>query len=176
MRVNGIRFVSPAATPHPRFARIASPVGELLAISDGESLSGLYLPVLPYTPVIPRGAALDELAFAALTEQLAAYFAGERRAFDIAVAPVGTAFQRTVWRALAEIPYGETRSYGEIAARIGRPSAARAVGAANGRNPISILVPCHRVIGASGALTGYAGGLDRKRALLDLERRTASSS
>ena len=96
--------------------------------------------------------------------QLGEYFAGDRREFDLPLAPAGSEFQRRVWEALREIPYGETESYGELAERIGHPGSARAVGAANGRNPISIVVPCHRVIGASGSLTGYAGGLERKRA------------
>lgn len=102
--------------------------------------------------------------------QLDAYFAGTLREFDLPLAPVGTEFERTVWEALRTIPYGETRSYGQIAAQIGSPNAARAVGRANGRNPISIIVPCHRVIGASGTLTGYAGGLPMKEKLLTLER------
>jgi methylated-DNA-[protein]-cysteine S-methyltransferase len=103
--------------------------------------------------------------------QLAEYFAGARRVFDVPLAPRGTDFQQGVWRELARIPYGETRSYGELARVLGRPSASRAVGAANGKNPISILVPCHRVIAGSGALTGYAGGLDAKRWLLAHEAR-----
>jgi methylated-DNA-[protein]-cysteine S-methyltransferase len=104
-------------------------------------------------------------------QQLAAYFAGELERFDLPLAPAGTAFQRRVWDAVAAIPYGATASYSEIAAAVGRPSACRAAGAANGRNPLAIVVPCHRVVGAAGALTGYGGGLVRKRALLDLERR-----
>lgn len=102
--------------------------------------------------------------------QLERYFAGELRQFSLPLAPAGTPFQQAVWRALEEIPYGETRSYGEIAGQVGRPKASRAVGAANHRNPIPIVIPCHRVIGAGGTLTGYGGGLDRKRLLLDLER------
>lgn len=105
--------------------------------------------------------------------QLAEYFDGARRDFDVPLAPRGTGFQRLVWRELAKIPYGETRSYGELARALGRPAASRAVGAANGRNPISILVPCHRVIAGSGALTGYAGGLAAKRWLLEHEARWA---
>jgi methylated-DNA-[protein]-cysteine S-methyltransferase len=101
--------------------------------------------------------------------QLRAYFAGELRRFDLPLAPRGTAFQLSVWDALLEIPHGATTSYSELAAAIGRPSACRAVGAANGRNPLAVIVPCHRVIGASGALTGYGGGLERKRMLLALE-------
>lgn len=102
--------------------------------------------------------------------QLERYFAGELRQFSLPLAPAGTPFQQAVWRALEEIPYGETRSYGEIASQVGRPKASRAVGAANHRNPIPIVIPCHRVIGAGGTLTGYGGGLDRKKLLLDLER------
>ena len=101
--------------------------------------------------------------------QLRAYFAGELREFDLPLAPRGTVFQRQVWTAVSAIPYGSTATYAEIAAAIGRPSACRAVGAANGRNPLPLIVPCHRVIGAAGALTGYGGGLERKRSLLDLE-------
>ncbi len=117
----------------------------------------------------------DETAFAAAVEQLGAYFAGSRTEFELDLNLIGTDFQRRVWAALLTIPYGTTRSYGQIAAQIGAPSAARAVGLANGRNPISIIVPCHRVIGSTGSLTGYGGGLDRKRALLDLETRSAAS-
>lgn len=103
--------------------------------------------------------------------QLEEYFAGDRTAFDLPLAPAGTPFQLTVWAALGEIPYGETIDYGELARRIDRPTASRAVGAANGRNPISVVVPCHRVIGSTGTLTGYGGGVERKQALLDLEQR-----
>ena len=113
---------------------------------------------------------LNDDAFPDAVEQLAAYFAGELTDFDLNLELAGTAFQRRVWAALQTIPYGETRSYGEIAIQIGAPGASRAVGLANGRNPIGIIVPCHRVIGASGDLTGYGGGLDRKRALLELEK------
>jgi methylated-DNA-[protein]-cysteine S-methyltransferase len=116
----------------------------------------------------------DDEAFPEAVGQLEAYFAGERTDFELPLDLVGTAFQRRVWEALLTIPYGETRSYGEIARQIGAPSASRAVGLANGHNPIGIIVPCHRVIGSNGSLTGYGGGLDRKRALLALEKsRTA---
>jgi methylated-DNA-[protein]-cysteine S-methyltransferase len=111
----------------------------------------------------------DAEAAAEAVEQLSAYFTGERLEFDLPLAPRGTAFQREVWKTLREIPPGETQSYGDVARAIGRPSASRAVGAANGRNPIAIVVPCHRVIGANGQLTGYASGLERKRWLLDHE-------
>ncbi|BAC91551.1 methylated-DNA--protein-cysteine S-methyltransferase [Gloeobacter violaceus PCC 7421] len=115
---------------------------------------------------------LQPEAVAAVASQLQAYFAGERRSFDLALAPVGNAFQQTVWRQLCRIPYGVTITYGELAGRIGNPSAARAVGRANALNPIAIVVPCHRVIGSDGSLTGYAGGLARKAALLALEGTT----
>jgi methylated-DNA-[protein]-cysteine S-methyltransferase len=111
----------------------------------------------------------ERLAGAARS-QFAAYFAGELERFDLPLAPTGTDFQRRVWDAVAAIPYGTTASYSEVAAAVGRPTACRAVGAANGRNPLAIVIPCHRVVGAAGALTGYGGGLERKRALLDLER------
>jgi methylated-DNA-[protein]-cysteine S-methyltransferase len=111
----------------------------------------------------------DPEALRAAAEQLRSYFAGELTGFDLPLAPSGTDFQQRVWAALREIPYGRTVSYAELAVAVGRPGAARAVGAANGRNPIAIVIPCHRVIGSAGALTGYGGGLDRKRLLLDLE-------
>jgi methylated-DNA-[protein]-cysteine S-methyltransferase len=116
----------------------------------------------------PRWERRDD-AFADTRRQLAEYFAGERRAFDLPLSLDGNEFELRVWSALRDIDYGETASYGEIAARIGAPTAARAVGLANGRNPIAVIVPCHRVIGADGSLTGYGGGLERKRLLLDLE-------
>lgn len=144
-----------------------SPVGTLWLTGDGAALTGLYMerPALLDLP----GWVEDDAPFAAAREQLAAYFAGERQEFDLPLSPVGTPFQQQVWAALRAIPYGETRSYREIAEQLGRPTASRAVGAANGRNPISVIVPCHRVVGSSGVLTGYAWGLERKRALLDLE-------
>jgi methylated-DNA-[protein]-cysteine S-methyltransferase len=148
---------------------VASPVGALLLVGDAESLTGLYMQEGPGR-VEPPGSREPEAApFAAAREQLAEYFDGRRRRFELPLAPAGTGFQRRVWSALESIPYGETSGYGELAARLGRPDAARAVGAANGRNPLSIIVPCHRLVGAGGALTGYGGGLDRKRFLLALE-------
>jgi methylated-DNA-[protein]-cysteine S-methyltransferase len=144
---------------------VGSPIGELLLVGDGESLERL-----DFHPVHVRpGWRLEPAAFAEVRDQLDAYFAGELRTFDLRLAPAGTPFQRQVWDALTAIPYGETTSYGELAESIGRPGSARAVGAANGRNPIAIVVPCHRVIGADRTLTGYAGGLDAKRTLLTLE-------
>lgn len=145
---------------------VESPIGDLLLTGDGRALTGLS--TAPASP--PAGAIRDDRALAPAARQLAEYFAGERTAFDLPLAPSGTPFQLRVWDELTRIPYGETIGYGELAARIGRPGAARAVGGANARNPIAIVVPCHRVVGGDGSLTGYAGGLGRKRALLALER------
>lgn len=146
-----------------------SPVGLLtLAGRDGR-LMHLRMVDQTYEPS-REGWENDDTAFADAVDQLAAYFAGERTNFDLELDMVGTQFQRRVWQALQTIPYGQTCSYGEIARQIGSPGASRAVGLANGHNPIGIIVPCHRVIGANGSLTGYGGGLDRKRALLELER------
>ena len=144
-----------------------SPLGVLRLYSHGDELCGVHLPDLD-APDAPEQASpvLRETA-----KQLAEYFAGTRQSFDLPLGPRGTGFQSLVWRALTAIPYGETRSYGELARAIGRPSASRAVGAANGQNPIAIIVPCHRVIGSNGTLTGYAGGLPMKRWLLAHEAR-----
>ena len=148
---------------------IDSPVGPLtLAGRDGR-LRHLRMVDQTYEPT-REGWKRDDEAFGDAVDQLDAYFAGERLEFDLDLELVGTDFQRRVWAALLTIPYGETRSYGQIAQQIGSPSAPRAVGLANGHNPIGIIVPCHRVIGANGSLTGYGGGLDRKKTLLDLER------
>jgi methylated-DNA-[protein]-cysteine S-methyltransferase len=118
----------------------------------------------------------EPAAFADVETQLHEYFSGERTSFDLELEPRGTPFQHRVWQALRQIPYGETMRYGELAERIGRPAAARAVGAANGANPIAVIIPCHRLIGANGALTGYAGGVERKQALLDLEARSYAAA
>ena len=148
-----------------RYTRVDSPVGELLLAGDGESLARLgFAGAVP-----PHGAHPDHDAFAPVIEQLEQYFAGERRTFDLSLDLRGSDFQRDVWSALLEIPYGETATYGDIADRVGRPGKARAVGRANGSNPIALIVPCHRVIVSDGTLTGYGGGLERKRLLLDLE-------
>ncbi|MCP2624609.1 methylated-DNA--[protein]-cysteine S-methyltransferase [Mycolicibacterium smegmatis] len=148
---------------------VDSPVGPLtLAGRDGH-LVHLRMEDQTYEPS-RDGWEVDDSAFPEVVEQLAEYFAGERTDFELSLDLVGTAFQRTVWTALREIPYGQTCSYGEIARKIGSPGASRAVGLANGHNPIGIIVPCHRVIGANGSLTGYGGGLERKRMLLDLEK------
>ncbi|MFJ6112564.1 methylated-DNA--[protein]-cysteine S-methyltransferase [Agrococcus sediminis] len=149
---------------------IDSPIGTLTLVRGDEGLTGIFMPDHRPVPDETAFGDRDDAAFADAAQQLAEYWAGERTAFDLPLAPVGTPFQQRVWQALREIPYGETRTYGWIAERIGQPTAVRAVGLANGRNPCSIVVPCHRVVGSSGALTGYAGGVERKRFLLDLER------
>lgn len=151
---------------------IDSPIGPMLLVADGDALSAVWMGKPHRGQDAGPEVSLDE-APAVLREtarQLGEYFAGTRASFDLPTAPGGTDFQRRVWAALATIPYGEVRTYGQIAAQIGQPRASQAVGAANGRNPLSIVVPCHRVVGSDGTLTGYAGGLDRKRTLLDLER------
>ena len=145
-----------------------SPIGLLVLSARSDQLVGLHLP--ESADPAPAGTERKTPILARAAKQLAEYFAGKRKVFDLALAPEGTAFQRRVWDALLEIPYGVTTSYGAIAQRIGRPAASRAVGAANGRNPIAIIVPCHRVIGANGALTGFGGGLPAKTFLLTLER------
>ncbi len=158
-----------------RWTSVDSPIGPLLLTASDRGLTGVYMEVHRHGPGGPRlGWERDDAAFATAHRQLDEYFAGERTSFDLPLDPVGTPFQLVVWEVLRTIPYGEVRSYGEIAVQIGRPGAARAVGLANGRNPISIIVPCHRVIGASGALTGYGGGLERKQHLLQLEAQVAS--
>lgn len=154
-----------------RYTRVESPLEEILLTSDGQALTGLYLADGRHPPVIDARWVRDDDAapFAQARAELAEYFAGARTAFTLPLAPEGTAFQKRVWAALRDIGYGETTTYGALAQRLGQPGASRAVGLANGRNPISIIVPCHRVIGAGGKLVGYGGGLPRKAALLDFE-------
>ena len=153
------------------YTTIASPIGELLLASDGESVTGIYMQDQKHGARQTKDWKHDDAALTEPRTQLQAYFAGELRDFELPLAAQGTPFQQGVWRALRDIPYGETISYGELARRIAQPAAARAVGLANGRNPIAIVVPCHRVIGANGSLTGYGGGLARKRWLLAHESR-----
>ncbi len=143
-----------------------SPVGKLLLVADGQ---GVLTHILFKGDLAPKGATYNENAAPQAVHQLEEYFAGRRHAFDLPLAPQGTEFQRKVWQELSNIPYGETRSYLQIAVAIGKPSATRAVGAANGQNPIPVIIPCHRVIGSDGSLTGYGGGLPIKRKLLELE-------
>ena len=141
---------------------IDSPIGPLLITAADGALTRLYMAPFDIDPAWEH----DPAALAAPARQLAEYFAGERQAFELELRPAGTAFQRAVWDLLLEIPFGETTTYGALAATLGDPRKVRAVGLANGRNPISIIVPCHRVIGADGSLVGYGGGLERKRTLL----------
>lgn len=145
------------------FCVVETPVGFLRLEADGAALTKVEFCAGPCAA--PQSDLLRQAA-----QQLAEYFSGARRSFSVPLAPQGTPFQRAVWRALCDIPYGQTRSYGQIAAAVGNPRAARAVGMACNRNPIGIVIPCHRVVGANGALTGYAGGMDKKAALLALER------
>ncbi|MGV0789340.1 methylated-DNA--[protein]-cysteine S-methyltransferase [Mycolicibacterium sp. XJ2] len=155
------------------FRVVDSPVGPLTLAGKDTRLRHLRMVDQTYEPS-REGWIPDDGAFPEAVAQLEAYFAGELTEFDLELDMVGTAFQRKVWAALLTIPYGETRSYGEIARQIGAAGAFRAVGLANGHNPIGIIVPCHRVIGANGSLTGYGGGLDRKKALLDMEKSRVS--
>ncbi|MBI5017824.1 MAG: methylated-DNA--[protein]-cysteine S-methyltransferase [Deltaproteobacteria bacterium] len=151
-----------------------SPIGRLRLAGDDGGLRHLHLAdAEPWE--VPAGWREDRGAFDGLRRQLDEYFAGLRRHFDVRLVPQGTGFQQEVWRALRTIPFGCTETYAGLAARVGRPKAARAVGAANGANPIAILIPCHRVVGRGGRLTGYSGGLARKQALLDLEARAPGS-
>ncbi len=149
---------------------VDSPLGPLTLVAVDGALGGLYMVEQRHLPALdlPR----DDRALPEVKEQLAAYWARELRDFDLPLAMVGSPFQQEVWAGLRTIPYGETWSYGELATAVGRPGASRAVGLANGRNPVSVVVPCHRVVGSGGALTGYGGGLERKRWLLDHERGT----
>lgn len=148
-----------------------SPYGQMLLVANDAGLAGVYFDGQKYLPTVASqwrrnpGHARLRQAQRELTE----YFAGKRKRFELALAPEGTEFQRSVWKAISSVEFGETISYGELAARAGCPGSARAAGAATGRNPIGVIVPCHRIVGANGSLTGYAGGLERKRALLALE-------
>ncbi|GLU49023.1 methylated-DNA--[protein]-cysteine S-methyltransferase [Nocardiopsis ansamitocini] len=165
-----VDFSAPGDGP-VRYTTTPTPIGELLLTGDGHALTGLYmLPEHRWGPEVGSDWVREDTAFTEACTQLAAYFAGELDVFALPMAPRGTPWQLQVWQALSTIPHGRTRSYGQLAARLGRPTASRAVGMANGRNPISIIVPCHRVIGANGSLVGYGGGLERKQQLLGLER------
>src|SRR5215831_12344143 len=168
--------MKPSTSPRSH-AVVDSPVGPLTLVAAGGALVGLYMGDQRHLP--PReefGEPADDPdaePFAGAARQLREYFDGERTGFDLRLALDGTAFQRRVWAALQDIPYGQTLSYGQLADQIGQPSAARAVGLANGRNPVGIIVPCHRVVGADGSLTGYGGGIERKHYLLAHERRVS---
>jgi methylated-DNA-[protein]-cysteine S-methyltransferase len=154
------------------YTTIDSPLGELLLTGDGEALRSLRMRGGRRRLTVDRAWTRADEPFADARAQLDEYFSGARTGFDLALAPAGSGFQSRVWRMLLEIPYGRTVSYGELARRVGTDASPRAVGSANGANPISIIVPCHRVIGADGSLIGYGGGLERKRALLELEGAT----
>ncbi|MFI0480555.1 methylated-DNA--[protein]-cysteine S-methyltransferase [Actinomadura sp. 9N215] len=159
----------------PTHVILDSPVGPLTLVAIDGALSGLFMDLQRHRPPAETFGTPDDPAsepFATVAEQLSAYFAGDLTEFDLPLNLQGTEFQKRVWTALQEIPYGETTTYGQLAVELGKPSASRAVGLANGRNPISVIVPCHRVVGSTGDLTGYGGGLDRKRYLLDFERKT----
>ena len=157
------------------YSELATPIGPITIVSDGTSITAVSM--RPATDVAGSAAEWveDDARLAECRAQLAAYFAGELREFSLPLAPRGTPFQQRVWAALRRIPFGETRSYGALAATLGRPGSARAVGAANRTNPIGIVVPCHRVIGADGTLTGYAGGIERKKYLLEHEAALAGA-
>ncbi|WP_030778397.1 methylated-DNA--[protein]-cysteine S-methyltransferase [Streptomyces sp. NRRL S-920] len=148
---------------------IDSPYGPLTLVATDGVLSGLYMTDQRHRPAEETFGDRDPAPFGEVSSQLAAYFAGELKEFDLPLRLDGTPFQRTVWDALRRIPYGETRTYGELAEILGKPGASRAVGLANGKNPIGVIVPCHRVVGANGSLTGYGGGLERKQRLLAFE-------
>lgn len=154
---------------------IESPIAPLLLTASDSGLSGLYIQAQKYFPEIAADwKALELEIFAQTQAQLDEYFAKKRQVFDLPLDPQGTSFQKQVWQHLRQIPFGETTSYGAIARALGKPGAAQAIGAANGRNPISIVVPCHRVVGASGSMTGYAGGVDKKQWLLWHEKKAGS--
>ncbi|WP_049578903.1 methylated-DNA--[protein]-cysteine S-methyltransferase [Streptomyces sp. SBT349] len=162
-----------SAPTRTRHAVADSPYGPLTLVATDGILSGLYMTDqrhLPPASSFGERVGLSTAPFAAVVEQLDAYHAGELTEFDLPLRLEGTPFQRAVWEQLTRIPFGETRTYGQLATALGNPHASRAVGLANGKNPISVVVPCHRVIGADGSLTGYGGGLARKRRLLDFER------
>ena len=153
------------------YARIATPLGTLIATAAGDALTGLYYEGGRHAPKVSK-AWVEDCAAAPLREcarQVGEYLAGKRRRFDLPLAPQGSDFQRRVWIEIARIPFGVTLAYAELARRAGAPGAARAAGAATGRNPLSIIVPCHRVVGSDGSLTGYAGGIERKTRLLEIE-------
>ena len=153
------------------FTHLESPIGPLLLVADDAGLRQIVLPRSGKAAAAEPDLHEHRSAFRELISQLDAYFQGELESFDVRLAPEGTAFQQSVWRELSKIPYGRTISYGELARRIGNPNASRAVGLANGSNPIPIIIPCHRVIGSNGKLTGYGGGLHIKEKLLALEKK-----
>ena len=160
----------PDPTTPVLFTTVDSPIGPLTLMARDGNLTHLVMQDQAHATVTPVGSVRDDEAFATVAGQLDEYFSGERTAFDVPLTLAGTEFQRRVWTELCAIPYGQTISYGELARRVGNPKASRAVGLANGRNPVAVIVPCHRVIAADGSLGGYGGGADRKVHLLELER------
>ncbi|QFR01247.1 methylated-DNA--[protein]-cysteine S-methyltransferase [Streptomyces phaeolivaceus] len=153
-----------------RHTVVDSPYGPLTLVADDGVLCGLYMTEQRHRPPEESFGPRDDTLFTETEEQLEAYFAAESKEFTVELRLRGTPFQRSVWEQLVRIPYGETRSYGDLADALGNPKASRAVGLANGKNPVGIIVPCHRVVGSDGSLTGYGGGTERKRRLLDFER------
>ena len=155
-----------------RYRLMPSSLGDVILVANGDALCGVYFDDQKYLPSVDPAWQEDEdtAVLCAAHNQLDQYFAGLRKHFELPLAPNGTPFQRVVWNAIAQVPWGETLTYAELAARAGHPGSARAAGAATGRNPLSIIVPCHRIVGSDGSLTGYAGGLHRKQKLLALER------
>jgi methylated-DNA-[protein]-cysteine S-methyltransferase len=156
-----------------RYTIVDTPIGPLLLVGDDEGLRHVGFQAGPHPTAVNPTWQADDRQLREVVRQLGAYFAGELKRFDVPLAPEGTTFQKGVWMKLRDIPYAETISYGELARRVGNPRASRAVGAANGRNPLPVIVPCHRVIGSGGQLTGFGGGLPIKEALLAFERRHA---
>jgi methylated-DNA-[protein]-cysteine S-methyltransferase len=156
------------------YTTVDSPIGELMLVGGDDGLAGVYMTPHRHGPELDPAWRRDPAPFAEAARQLEEYFAGDRTEFDLALDPRGTEFQQRVWALLREIPYGETTTYGALAERLGNPRTVRAVGLANGRNPISIVVPCHRVIGSDGSLVGFGGGLERKRTLLAHEASVAA--
>jgi methylated-DNA-[protein]-cysteine S-methyltransferase len=171
---------SRTAAGHRSHVVVDSPVGPLTLVAADGALAGLYMTDQRHLPPVESlGEPADDPdgePFGAASRQLREYFDGERTVFDLPLGLDGTAFQQRVWAALQQIPYGQTVSYGQLADRLGQPSASRAVGLANGKNPVGIIVPCHRVVGADGGLTGYGGGIERKRYLLDHELRVSGQT
>ena len=157
------------------YAWMPSPLGDVLLVARNDALCGVYFHDQKYFPSVDSAWTEEPRApvLSAARRQLDEYFAGSRACFDVPLGPKGTPFQLKIWNAIAEVPCGETQTYADLAARIGHRASARAAGAATGRNPLSIIVPCHRILGSDGSLTGYAGGLDRKQRLLALERSVA---
>jgi len=165
----------PAPDSRLAYGYFDSPIGRLMVAGDSDALHSIQFPSESRSDVLREGWRRDERPFAEAFAQLRAYFAGELTQFSLPLRLAGTAFQIRVWAALCKIPFGTTVSYGALAARIGKPSASRAVGGANGANPLPIVVPCHRVIGSDKSLTGFGGGIEIKRFLLDHERRAATA-